>query len=292
MAAPRRSGRSRFSLFILLLLSITLLTLDARGFTPVERLKDGMAAAVSPVRSLGDTVFSPVGNAWENFSNSDDLEAENERLRQELEELRAQRIDDEGAADRLAALERELGLRDTVGYDTVIAEVTARSISNFDQLVFEINRGRSDGIRDGMPVVTAGGLIGKIEDTGRRTARVRLIADTQVQVGVLVVGPDEAGIMAGQGEGEYPEIGNGTIPARADISLGDVVVTLGGERSAYPPDLPVGTVVEIEIDEASLEQRLKVEPSASLERFDFVTVVLYDPEAVAQEPETPDGGES
>ena len=292
MAAPRRSGRSRFSLFILLLLSITLLTLDARGFTPVERMKDGMAAAVSPVRSLGDTVFSPVGNAWENFSNSDDLEAENERLRQELEELRAQRIDDEGAAERLAALERELGLRDTVGYDTVIAEVTARSISNFDQLVFEINRGRSDGIRDGMPVVTTGGLIGKIEDTGRRTARVRLIADTQVQVGVLVVGPDEAGIMAGQGEDEFPEIGNGTIPARADISIGDVVVTLGGERSAYPPDLPVVTVVEIEMDEASLEQRLKVEPSASLERFEFVTVVLYDPEAAAQEQETPEGDES
>ena len=93
MAAPRRSGRSRFSLFILVLLSATLLTLDARDFGPVEELKDGIAAVVSPFRSVGDAAFSPVGNAWENFSNSDDLEAENERLRQEIEELFADQIE-------------------------------------------------------------------------------------------------------------------------------------------------------------------------------------------------------
>ena len=288
MAAPRRSGRSRFSLFILLLASVTLLTLDARDFGPVERLKDGVAAVVSPLRSLGNTVFSPVGNAWENFSNSDDLEAENRRLRQEVEELRASQIDDEGAAERLEALQTELGLRDTIDFDTVVAEVTAGSISNFDQLVFEINRGSSDGVRDGMPVVTTGGLIGKIEDTGQRTARVRLISDSKVQVGVLVVGPDEPGIMAGKGDGEQPEVGNGTIPVHAEVSLGDAVVTLGGERSAYPRGLPVGTVAEINVDERSLEQVLRVQPSASLSRFEFVTVVLYDP-ASFTEP-TPDNG--
>ncbi len=277
MAAPRRSGRSRFSLFILLLLSVTLLTLDARDFGPVERLKDGLAAVVSPVRSLGDTAFSPIGNAWENFSNSDDLEAENERLRQELETLRAAQIDDAGAAERLEALETELGLRRTLEYDTVVAEVIAESISNFDQLVLEINRGSSDGLVDGMPVVTTGGLIGKVEDTGTRTARVRLMTDTQMQIGVLIVGPDEPGIMAGQGEDELPIIGNGTIPIRVDVNVGDVVVTLGGSRSLYPPGLPIGTVAQVDVDQGSLEQTLLVEPSASLDRVEFVTVVLYDP---------------
>ena len=50
MAAPRRTGRSRFPLFVLFLTSVTLLTLDARDFGPVERLKDGVAAIYSIIK--------------------------------------------------------------------------------------------------------------------------------------------------------------------------------------------------------------------------------------------------
>lgn len=263
-------------------MSVTLLTLDARGFGPVETFKDGVAAVVRPFRSVGDTVFSPVGNAWENFQNSDDLEAENAELRAEIEELRRNQIDDAGAAERLARLEEELGLADSVEFETKVAEVTARSISNFDQLVFEINRGRVDGVRDGMPVISAGGLIGRVEDTRQQSARVRLVSDTSVNVGVLMVGTDEVGIMSGQGDGELLKVANGTIRVDAEVPLGTAVVTSGGDRSPYPPGLAVGTVVEVQVNEGNLEKVLLVEPSASLERYDVVTVVLFDPDADAE----------
>ncbi len=279
MVAPRRSGRSRFTLFTLLLLSVTLLTLDARDFAPIDRFKDGIAAAVSPFRSLGNTVFSPVGNAWENFSNSDDLEAENQRLRGEIEGLLAERIQDVGAADELAALKAELGLPTGADYATVIAEVVAGSISNFDEFVFEINRGATSGLKDGMPVVTVGGLIGRVEDTRQRTARVRLISDPSVNVGILVVGRDEGGILTGQGRDELLQIGKGTIRVASEVAVGDVVETRGGDRSLYPPGLAIGLVTEVVVDEGSLEKVLKVQTSASLQRFDFVTVVLFDSEA-------------
>ena len=74
----------------------------------------------------------------------------------------------------------ELGLPIRNDYDTVIAEVVAGSISNFDEFVVEINQGSLDGIRDGMPVVTQGGLVGRVEDTGAQNARVRLISDPTV----------------------------------------------------------------------------------------------------------------
>lgn len=280
MAAPRRSGRSRFSLFILVLLSATLLTLDARDFGPVEELKDGIAAVVSPFRSVGDAAFSPVGNAWENFSNSDDLKAENERLRQEIEELFADQIEASGAAEELADIKEQLGLDVSADYDTLIAEVTAGSISNFDEFVIEINRGAADGVVEGMPVITTGGgLIGRVEDTGQRNARVRLITDTGLSLGVQLVRSEEVGIMTGKGAGEPLEISKGSIRVNADVEIGDVVVTSGGERSLYPPDLAVGTVVDIEVDEGNLEQKLRVEPVASLDRIEFVTVVLFDPAA-------------
>ena len=66
---------------MLFLTSVTLLTLDARDFAPVERLKDGVAAVVSPFRGLGDRAFSPIGDAWTAIGENDELEAELERLR-------------------------------------------------------------------------------------------------------------------------------------------------------------------------------------------------------------------
>ena len=279
MAAQRRSGRSRFSLFILLLLSATLLTLDARNFQPVEQLKDGIAAMVSPFRSLGNAAFSPIGNAWENVSSSDDLEAENIQLRREIQQLLAEQIEASGAAEELADIKEQLRLPVSAEYEALIAEVTAGSISNFDEFVLEINRGAADGVVEGMPVVSIGGLVGRIEDTGQRNARVRLISDTGVSLGVQLVRSEEVGIMSGKGANEPLEVSKGSIRVNADVKIGDVVVTSGGDRSLYPPNLPVGMVVDIEVDQGNLQQILFVEPSASLDRIEFVTVLLFDPAA-------------
>ncbi len=279
MAAPRRSGRSRFTLFLLMLLSVTLLTLDARDFGPVERLKDGISAVVSPIRSFGDAVFGPVGDAWQGLSENDDLRRENEELRSRLEAVQGEIIDDKGAADELRDLKDQLGLEARDEYPTTTAEVLAASISNFDEFVLEINRGTVDGVRDGMPVVTVGGLVGRIEDTGRRTARVRLITDPSVSVGVKVVGTDEVGIITGQGEDRPLVVSKGSIRVDAEVEVGDVIATSGSDRSLYPPNIAVGTVVAVEVDQGTLEKRLLVEPSASLERLRFVTVILFDPEA-------------
>ena len=162
----------------------------------------------------------------------------------------------------------------------MIAEVVAGSISNFDAFVLEINRGSRDGLRDGMPVITAGGLVGRIEDSGLRSARVRLITDTSVSVGIQVVGTEIVGLVTGQGEDDPLIVGKGTIRVTSDVGVGDVIVTSGSDRSLYPAGLAVGTVIDVEVDQGTLEKRLLVQPSASLARLRFVTVVLFDPNAV------------
>ena len=289
MAAPRRTGRSRFPLFVLFLTSVTLLTLDARDFAPVERLKDGVAAVVSPFRGLGDRAFSPIGDAWTAIGENDELEAELERLREEVEILSANQIADTGAAEELAELKAQLGLPVSGDYETVVAEVVAGSISNFDEFVVEINQGSFDGIKDGMPVVTAGGLVGRVEDTGAQNARVRLITDPTVSVAVQILGTETVGLMTGRGSNQRLRVGNGSVRVDDEVEIGDFVVTSGSDRSLYPFGLAVGTVAEIEIDQGTLEKRLFVEPSASVTRLRFVTVVLFDPEAptTVEEP-TPD----
>ncbi|MBB33434.1 MAG: rod shape-determining protein MreC [Acidimicrobiaceae bacterium] len=276
MALPRRSSGSRFTLAILLLSSITLISLDARGYEPLTNLRKAATAVVQPFRNLASTIFDPIGDAWESLSQGDSLEKENALLRDQLGELLEYRVTTEGAVEELAALRTQLELENLGGQKTVVAEVTAQSVSNFDPYIFEIGKGTQSGIREGMAVISVGGLIGRIEDPGLRSARVRLVTDPNVNIGVLVVGTNQVGILTGNGVGQPLLVADG-IPVSADVEKGSILVTSGSERSPYPGGFAVGTILEVLVDEINLEKELVVAPTGQFENLEFVTVVLYQP---------------
>ena len=87
MALSRRIGRSRFTLVLLVLTSITLLTLDFRGFGPIDSARSGGAVGLRPGRRRRRASFRPVGNLWNGAFEYDDLE------RRRTSDLRAQ-VDD------------------------------------------------------------------------------------------------------------------------------------------------------------------------------------------------------
>ena len=276
MAVPQRSSGSRFTLAILLLTSVTLISLDARGYEPLANLRKATTAIIQPFRNIANTVFDPVADAWESLSEGDTLEKENALLREQLSELLEYRVTTEGAVEELAALRTQLDLENLGGQETIVAEITARSVSNFDPYIIEIGKGTQSGIREGMAVVSVGGLIGRIEDPGLRSSRVRLITDPNVNVGVLAVGTNEIGILSGGGVGQPLKVSDG-IPVSTDVEIGSIMVTSGSERSPYPGGFAVGTILEIIVDEINLEKELVVAPTGQLENLEFVTVILYQP---------------
>ena len=276
MALPRRNSGSRFTLAILLLSSVTLISLDARGYEPLTNLRKAATAIVQPFRNIASTIFDPIGDAWESLSNGDTLEKENALLRAQLGELLEYRSTTEGAVEELAALRTQLELKNLGGQETVVAEVTAQSVSNFDPYILEIGKGTQNGIREGMAVISVGGLIGRIEDPGLRSARVRLVTDPNVNVGALVVGTNQVGIITGNGVGQPIRVSDG-IPVSADVEIGSVLVTSGSERSPYPGGFAIGTVLEIIVDEINLEKELVVAPTGQIENLEFVTVIIYEP---------------
>ena len=125
-------------------------------------------------------------------------------------------------------------------------------------------------------MISVGGLIGRIENPGLRSARVRLVTDPNVNVGALVVGTNQVGIITGNGVGQPLRVSDG-IPVSADVEIGSVLVTSGSERSPYPGGFAIGTVLEIIVDEINLEKELVVAPTGQIENLEFVTVILYEP---------------
>jgi len=277
VATGTRAGRSRVTLVFLLLSSATLLTLDARDFEPLQRAEEALADAISPFRSAADRLFDPVGDAWAGITGYDELEDQNRALREELQKLEGQRILDSDAAIRLESLLDELGLPYVQDIPNVVAEVVSANVGNFDRYSLQVNRGSGDGIRNGMPVITRGGLVGRIDgDPGRGYSQVTLLTDPGFEVGVLVVGTDDVALASGSGHAEPLMVTKG-LEVDTEVAVGDQVVTSGVDRSRYPPGIPIGTVARVDFDEARLLQLLTVEPSANPDNLSFVTVLLYDP---------------
>jgi rod shape-determining protein MreC len=262
---PRGPGQSRFTLAVLVVISITVLAVDLLGLGPLDALRRGAAGVFSPVRALGDAVFGG------------DDDGEVARLEARIAELEGAEAQLANTQAELARLQEELGLVPREEIDTVAAEVVGRPISNFDDTI-EIDRGADAGIEPGMAVRTGAGLIGVVDVVSFNSARVQLITDTDLEVGVRHSTSGDLGIAHGQGEGRPLLVENG-FDVATEVAEGDVFVTSGVEGSVYPPNIPVGTAVEVRPAANPLEQQVVIEPLAEVDSTTHVVVLLYEPTA-------------
>jgi rod shape-determining protein MreC len=263
-------------LALLVVTAIALLTLDARGSGGVLDAARGAAQEVlGPVRRFGDWVTGPIRDAWRGIVSFDDLEAENAQLRGELAEAEASVL-------RVGELERDrqellslLGARDVVrAIPRVTARVTDAPVSNFERTIL-LDRGRRDGIREGMPVESGDGLIGRVVQADLSWSSVELLTDPNFDVGVRIVRSGDDGLASGQGPGR--DLAVSYIELETVVIPGETVVTNGFAGSTFPAGLLVGTVTDVEPDAVRGAQRVAMHPAADLERLRWVQVLLYEP---------------
>jgi rod shape-determining protein MreC len=203
-------GRKRV-IALLVLTSILLVTLDQRGNAVIDRSRSVFGLFLEPFDTAARAVSRPVVNAWNGVVNYDDLQRENEALRAEIDNQRGAEIEARAAIlqyDELLSLSRLPG---SGAYPSVTAAVQGAAPSNF-QFTVEIDKGSIDGIRQGMPVVSSAGLVGKITEVFPNSSIVLLITDPDFAIGVKVLTPVEP---------------NGTSDSPVDLPAGPLVPTPG-----------------------------------------------------------------
>ena len=267
-----RTGRSRLTLILLVLVTVTLVTLDVRNVGPFERAKSTVEAALEPVISGARRAGGPLSDAWEAVTGYDDLERENERLRAELEIERGRDLANANAE----AVLREYLAQAQIQYLTDIPSTAARVVQfgNFPGFTVDVDKGSGAGVKVGMPAVTSAGLVGRVTDVSLGRSRIRLITDPEFELGIRLAGGEAVAIARGTGHGRPLVVSEG-IEATTPVVVGTLVTTSGIDRSVYPPDVPVGLVAEVQVDPA-LNKVLSVQPAASLESLSFITILLYD----------------
>ena len=276
MALSRRSGRSRFTLILLVLTSVTVLTLDFRGSSAVEGLRDGAATVFSPLRGAANKVFKPVGNVWSGIWHYGDVKKENDELRAEIDQLRAQAATNQDALKQLQELQQLAQLDQYTQYQQVTAQVASGPIGNFENTV-QLDKGTAAGIQVGMPVLTGTGLVGRVVQVTSKTSVVKLITDVDAATGVRFSASGAKAVAHGTGAGN-PLTSDSDVPIGTNVPMGDPVLTSGLQGSIYPPDVVVGTVSKIGPAGDQINLSITIEPAADLTHLSYVRVLLWLPE--------------
>ena len=195
---------------------------------------------------------------------------EYQRLRDEVNVLKARLAGlDEVAAENMR-LERLLTFKRSLVYSSVTASVIGRDPSGWSSSMI-INRGKDDGIRQGMPVISALGVVGKIAEVSESDSKVVLLTDPQFSVAALVQGSREIGLVNGSLQGEICRMR--FISSDAQINVGDKVIT-SKLSTSFPEGLLIGEVVKIIGDPQEPSIECIIKPAVVLSQVEEVLVIL------------------
>ena len=272
MAPSRRGGRTRLTIVLLLITAVALLTIDGRGSGPLGSVRSAVGSVLSPIGDAASSVLSPVRDLWNGSFSSDDLENENQVLREENDRLQGEVTTNAIAKAQLQQLLELVGIPFVGDTPRVHARVSAGAVGNFGDTI-EIDKGSQSGIARNMPVITGRGLVGKVVEVSDDRAVVSLITSGNYRVGFSVVGTAAIGLA--QGTGSDGVLRGVNIDARQKISIGQIVVTSGLSGSPYPPNIPIGTITAVRTDAAALQSTVDITMLATTNDLTYVDVLLW-----------------
>lgn len=273
----RDTRRTRVILGLLLLTSLTLVVLSLRGDSGTS----------TGLRSLGQTVFGPIeravsavvtpvsdfirnlGSLGTQDQRIAELEAENERLRAQVNTTAADRA-------RAAQLDSLLRVAGAGQYKSVPAQVIAVGPAQGFAWTVTIDAGKVDGLEKDMTVINGDGLVGRVASVGRDTATVVLLVDASTSIGARIGGSQEIGILSGTGRQD--EMQMQLLDPLAPVEAGDVVLTFGSKGGRpYAPGIPIGTVTSVTGTPGQLTRVANVKPFVNVSSLNLVGVVVEPP---------------
>jgi len=274
--SPRRSRRTLITVVVLVLVSITLITFDERSGT--HSLTSGIRSVAhdvfSPVVAGVNDILRPVGDLFAGAVHYGALQSENQKLQRTIGQLRQQLAERPSQARELRELTALEHLPFLDNLPTVTAQTTEISVSNFEGDI-TIDKGRSDGVDLGMPVVGAGGLVGQVTFASHHSAIVQLITDGQSAVGVTFGSKESFSILDGQGAGN--PLTAQFIAAHTRLVRGETMVTSGLSGGQFPSGIPVATVFSSHATLGATFEAVTARPIANLDQLAYVDVVQWEP---------------
>ncbi|MDD2594536.1 MAG: rod shape-determining protein MreC [Bacteroidales bacterium] len=129
------------------------------------------------------------------------------------------------------------------GYTFLSASIVKNSVNKQHNYII-IDKGSSDGVKEGMGVVTGKGIAGIVSAVTDNYAYVISFLNKNQSISAMINTNNAFGPMVWDGA-SYDKAILREIPMHAEINIGDTVST-SGYSAIFPPGIPLGTVLSID----------------------------------------------
>jgi rod shape-determining protein MreC len=255
----------------LLVVALSMIFYNLKYGTDESFLRKIVLEAIAPVQKALSFSIASVKDDWSRYIFLVGIVEENKNLKKEIEELKAVLISYQESYQEAQRLRKLLSLSDDYKYQFISARVIGREQAALSRVIL-INKGSSDGLKTGMPVVAPPGLIGRLVDVSWHVSRVLLFIDENSNIDAIVQRNRTQGIISGAGSRglifKY-------ISKTQDVKEGDVIVS-AGMGGVFPKGMLIGQVIHVDKQDASLFLKINVAPFADFSKLEEILILSSD----------------
>lgn len=266
---------------IIIIISIVLISVlimiasNLKYGTDKSFLRKIVLETVSPVYEVLNGSIQSFEDAWLRYILLVGIQEENRNLKKKINELKAVLVSCQEGYQEAQRLRKLLSISDDSKYRFITARVIGREQAALSRTVL-INKGSSDGLKNGMPVIAYPGLIGRLIDVSWHVSRVLLFIDENSNIDAIVQRTRTQGIISGAGpQGMILKY----ISKTQDVQEGDVVVS-SGMGGVFPKGWLIGQVIRIDRNNAGLFLKINIAPFVDFSKLEELLILSSDETAI------------
>jgi rod shape-determining protein MreC len=234
----KKENKQKFSLLVLILLTIIILTLGKYNFKAVDYLKISLKEVAYRSSFIVSIPEKSVKNFYEKTKDHFSVYNENIQLKKDLKDQVSKNYNIEFILAENERLKRTI---DDLDYfsDEILAKVLIDKQSPFLKSII-LNKGSKDKVLIGMAVLDDNYLVGKVVDVTYSTSRVLLLSDLNSKIPVDIMPSNIKSILSGTGE-DY-----GIIQYLKNESIieNESKVFTSGAGDIFKSGIPIGKIVK------------------------------------------------
>lgn len=269
-----KSSRHRDLIILAVLLFISFTFMGFSQTRVTIRFKSVAYAVAFPFQYSGVKSITFVKDFFTSIKNNKNLKRELAATKTLLDEYKRTQYEFEEIKGENERLRNLIGIQSKLEYETVIAEVVAKSPQNLYKTII-VNRGKESGIERWMPVVAYQDgkkcVVGKVIDVQIYSARIQPLNDQSNYLGAMLKDTRYSGLLVGQSPVSEQCLLQ-YIDRRADISYGDSVVT-SGMGGVFPKGILIGEVVSVSKKTYGIFQEAQVRSKVDFGRLEEVYII-------------------
>lgn len=223
---------------------------------------------VGPALQLFGKPIRGIKYFFSTYVNLIDVKKENYLLKKRIGELELENQKIQNLEEENKRLKSILRLIEKSPGQYIVARVIGEDVRNWFKCII-IDKGREDGLKEKMPVITPKGIVGQIIEVNKWHSKVMTIGDANSCVDVYVEGRDTRGILEGT---DHAVLKLKYITKNDEIEVGDKLIT-SGKDGIYPKGIPTGIVIAVNKEKAGIFYDVEVMPYNNFKRLEEVIII-------------------